>query len=214
MQSRSSYWLKYEPVRNDQQGRSGRSYHLAADRVHSMRTTLCLACLFAVAMIGCGSSRSSQDPSTTALAQSGRALAVDLDAGRYESACQDLTVIERHMLGQEIASVATKLKGAGEAEMLAREMMSGKPRGCVGFLAFAETLAHATNANTSLGEQFDRRLSHLLPTVHVRGDAATDHGVVEARYEGGRWRFEGHGHQPPFEVPTINSDGQRFFPPE
>jgi hypothetical protein len=181
-----------------------------------MRTTLCLACLFAVAVVGCGSSTSSQDPSTTALAQSGRALSADLDAGRYGSACDGLTLIERHTLAQDIAIVATKLKGAGEAEMLAREITSivGKPRGCVGFLAFAKTLAHAANANISLGGEFDRQLSHLLPAIQVRGDTATYHGVIEARYEGGRWRFEGHGHQPPFEVPTITSDGQRFFPPE
>jgi hypothetical protein len=152
----------------------------------------------------------------TALAQSGRGLSADLDAGRYESACQSLTLIERHMLAQEIAIVATNLKGAGEAEKLARKITSiaGKPRGCVGFLAFAMALAHAMNANTSLGREFDRRLSHLLPAVQVRGDTATDHGVIEARYEGGRWRFEGHGRQPPFEVPTIDSDDQRFFPPE
>jgi hypothetical protein len=181
-----------------------------------MRTTLCLACLFALSVVGCGSSRSSQGPSTAALAQSGRALSADLDAGHYGSACENLTLIERHTLAREIAIVATKLKGAGEAEMLAREITSivGKPRGCVGFLAFAKTLTHTMNANVSLGGEFDRRLSHLLPTIQVRGDTATDDGVVEARYEGGRWRFEGHGHQPPFEVPTINSNGQHFFPPE
>jgi hypothetical protein len=181
-----------------------------------MRTTLCLSCLFAVAVTGCGSSTSSQGPSTAALGQSGRALSADLDAGRYGSACQGLTLVERHKLAQGIAIVATKLQGAGEAEMLAREVTSivGKPSGCVGFLSFAKTLAHAMNANTGLGEEFDRRLSHLLPAIQIRGDTATDHGVVEARYERGRWRFEGHEHQPPFEVPTINSGGQRFFPPE
>lgn len=83
----------------------------------------------------------------------------------------------------------------------------------MGFLEFASALASASNAHTTIGRRFDRRLVGLLATVRIAGDIATYRGAVEARYEDGRWRFEGRGHQPPFEVPTIGVGAAAFFPP-
>ncbi|MFI4985364.1 MAG: hypothetical protein ACHP93_04820 [Solirubrobacterales bacterium] len=171
--------------------------------------------LLVAALTACGSA-SSHGHSAAALNLAGRSLSADLDAGRYGRACEALTAKERSVLAQEIEMLATRLKGSKEPELLAREtgMLAGRLRGCVGFLAFARTLARATTTSTSLGREFASQLARLLPAIQIRGDTAMYQRVVEARYEAGRWRFEGRGEEPPFEVPTIISNGKRLFPPE
>jgi hypothetical protein len=172
-----------------------------------------------VAIAGCGSlsAAGSPDHAVAELTSSGHALSADLDAGRYERACKALTQKERGVLAREMAVLRTRLEGAGEPQTLAREtvrLADAQPKGCAGFLAFARTLAHLSAPKASLGAEFKRRLAHLVPPIRIKGDIATYRGAVEARYEDEHWRFEGRDGQPPFEVPSIVSNGTRFFPPQ
>jgi hypothetical protein len=168
----------------------------------------------AVVLIGCGST-STRNSSLSELRTSGFALSSDLDSGHYASACDALTQRERATLTRQTATLTTHLTGPAEAEHLARLIVdhTGPLEGCVGFLEFASALASASNAHATIGRRFDRRLVGVLASVRIAGDIATYGGAVEARHEDGRWRFEGSGNQPPFEVPTIGVGAAAFFPP-
>ncbi len=58
-------------------------------------------------------------------------------------------------------------------------------------LALASTRGHA--GVKAFGEQFRHALDTRLPRFEVKGSEALYNGAVEARYEDGRWRFEGQG---------------------
>jgi hypothetical protein len=125
---------------------------------------------------GCGSTSSGAHSSSAATAPppkpvapaaelkaSGEQLAADLEASRFASACEGFTT----------AAVAK---------------LAHIPGGCAGALQ----LVHSAGGvgGKALAHLFRHALATRLPQMAVSGDEALYKGIVEARYERGRWRFE------------------------
>jgi hypothetical protein len=59
--------------------------------------------------------------------------------------------------------------------------LTREPGGCVGSLPYLYSV---------LGGQLGKWFDHVLPNIQLQGDAALFQGVVQARYEHGRWHLE------------------------
>jgi len=126
-----------------------------------------LACALAPLLVGCGSTTASSY-SAGGVRAAGENVAASLQAGNFRKACEGLTEAARSRLLVLPAS------------------------GCPGALALARGLL-AVQGKQGLGQTLRQRLERLLTDVQISGDQALYHGVVEARYEQGRWHLEAHG---------------------
>jgi hypothetical protein len=97
---------------------------------------------------------------------SGEQIASDIEASMFQRACEGFT----------------KAALAKLAEF---------PQGCAGALELAHAGSH-TGAR-AFGKLFRHALLTRLAHFKIRGSEALYNGVVEARYEEGRWRIEGQG---------------------
>ncbi len=127
---------------------------------------------------GCGSSASHTHTGTTGssaaaptptdalgeIKASGELVAADIESSSFERACEGFTQ-------------ATRAKFAAF------------PQGCAGALSLARAAGHS--GARVFGQLFRKALLTRVPHFQVKGYEALNHGVVEARYEEGRWRFEG-----------------------
>lgn len=190
------------------------------------RTALLSGVLLAVGLAACGAStltvassrpvKRARKPTMVALLGTGHVLASDLDDGNSRGVCFALTGHERGVLARRSVEVERALAVSGEARRLLGAVAGkvGPITGCKGFVELAVALARAQSPPAKLGTQFDMRLSAWSPEILISGDTATYLGAVLAHFEGGRWRFEEQGREPPFAVPVLKQHGRRVFPPE
>ncbi len=131
----------------------------------SLRASRWLVVGLAGGLAGCGSSELS-DRGLAGIEAARRDTVANLEAGRFTKACEDFTA-------------------AARIRLLVFPM-----GGCPGALAFARGFL-AVDGRTRLGVQFERQVRQAIPHLTVEGEIARLGSVVEARYEQGRWRFEG-----------------------
>jgi|GEM_PF-5214789 hypothetical protein len=119
---------------------------------------------------GC-SSATPATHSAAGLNAAGENMVANLEAGRFRLACEGFTAS-------------------------AQQLLAVFPRGgCTGALAFSRGLL-AVEGKPQIGQLFRTQFATIMPHLRIRGDVAYYRGAVEARYEGGRWRFEGHDAEP------------------
>jgi len=144
--------------------------------VRSCIASATLACLLA----GCGSTDASSH-SVAGIKAAGQSVASNLEAGSFRKACEGFTASARRRL-----AVFPKA-------------------GCSGALAFSRGLL-AIEGKERIGLLFEHQLARLLPQLQIHGDSAVYKGVVEARFERGRWRFEGRSDEMTLENPHLKSE--------
>jgi hypothetical protein len=131
-------------------------------------------------LVGCGSSDLTNH-GLAGIEAARRDTVANLEAGRYTKACEDFTA-------------------AARIRLLVFPM-----GGCPGALAFARGFL-AVDGRTRLGVQFERQLRQVIPHLTVEGEIARVGSVVEARYEQGRWRFEGRREPVPGAPGNVRGD--------
>jgi hypothetical protein len=138
---------------------------------------LCLTLAFPVLVIGCGSSSPHQSRSLAGLVAAEHELASDVQAGHYAKAWAAFTPKVHHRLDA--------LGHASCAELVALGIELSRA-----LCANPRVAAHSPSASCRHGKP-----KELLPEfpsdVQISGTTAYHAGRVEARYERGRWLFEG-----------------------
>lgn len=137
----------------------------------------CTAVVLALIVAGCGAGSSTHSTSASSSAPaprpgdapaeikaSGEQIAAAIEASMFQRACEGFTQ-------------ATRAK------------FQAFPEGCAGALSLARAAGH--RGSRTFARLFRTALLTRLPHFQITGYEAVYHGVVEARYEEGRWRFEG-----------------------